>query len=328
MTTLTWSSPYLATTATNYKATLTELVAKLVAAGLVQTGDSGQTDPSTISAALSTGTAQQGYLMFRMADTLQSTQPIFIKMGIFNASNFSSATSFMPIFTIGMATDGAGNLVGDTTTIQPWPPGNASGPTAASVASSLPSYLCVTEGFFGLAYKIGTQCATATANAPQASVSDILNNGAPQAFTAFGGGHFIGVCRTVGDDGEPDGAGFHVLGHRNVGSSVYGAAWTCDYFSSGVNKIRSRNPINLTGGSGGSSISGAPQMSRFWGARPQTKCISQLLGYVDPAVAVNDVFQAATVGTRLRTYIALGPHCCPMESTVYIASGSVAMLWE
>jgi hypothetical protein len=328
MTTLTWSSPYLATTATNYKATLTELVAKLAAAGLVQTGDSGQTDPSTIAAALATGTAQQGYMMFRMNDTLQSTQPIFIKMGIFNGSNVVSATCLLPVFTIGMATDGAGNLVGDTTTIQPWPPGNSSGPTASSVSSNLPSYLCVTEGFFGLAYKIGTVCATTLANPPQATISEPLNAGSPQSFTAFGGGHFTGVCRTVGDDGEPDGAGFHVIGHRNLGSSTYGASWACDYFSGGVNKVRSRNPVNLSGGAGGSSIAGAPQLSRFFGARPVTKCIPQALGYVDPAVAVNDVFQAAPVGTRLRTYIALGPKCCPFESTVYMASGAVAMLWE
>lgn len=85
--------------------------------GWVVTGDTGQTTPATLAHPTTTN-QRSGYRIYRMADALQATAPVFMKV------NFGSGTGTnVPSLwiTIGGGSDGAGNI----TTIY-W---NGGGPT-------------------------------------------------------------------------------------------------------------------------------------------------------------------------------------------------------
>jgi hypothetical protein len=73
----------------------------------VQTGDSGQINFATVTRPLAANT-KQGYALYAMNDSLQSTRPIIIKFafGSGTSANFPGMW-----FSIGTATDGAGNFI-------------------------------------------------------------------------------------------------------------------------------------------------------------------------------------------------------------------------
>src|SRR5262245_52043536 len=86
---------------------------KLSAAGWVQTSDTGQIDLTTVvkPAAVSTS---QGYEIWRMADSLQATFPVFMKLEY--GSGASSANNPQIWITLGTGSNGSGTLTGNTTT--------------------------------------------------------------------------------------------------------------------------------------------------------------------------------------------------------------------
>lgn len=80
---------------------------RLAAAGWVKTADTGQIDWTTVTAAAGV----RGYEVWRMADGLQATAPIFMKL------EYGATGAVCAIwYTFGAASDGAGNLTGTTTT--------------------------------------------------------------------------------------------------------------------------------------------------------------------------------------------------------------------
>jgi len=94
------------TTAANIQAFATFISTLLTNGGWVQTGDSGQTASASWPAA--TGTATPGgYQIWRMADTLQATYPVFIKL---EYGSGASAAYFGLWLTIGTGSDGSGNI--------------------------------------------------------------------------------------------------------------------------------------------------------------------------------------------------------------------------
>ncbi len=86
----------------------------LTAVGLVQTADTGQIDWDTVSKPTSSGT-MQGYEIWRFDDgSLQTSNPTYIKIEYGSASQ----TNYPGLkVTVGHATDGAGTLTGETTTV-------------------------------------------------------------------------------------------------------------------------------------------------------------------------------------------------------------------
>jgi hypothetical protein len=77
--------------------------------GWVDTAASGSIDFTTV-AAPSGSLQSMGYKVYRMADTLQSTAPVFVKVEY--GSNVTTMAGLW--ITIGTATDGAGNIIGTT----------------------------------------------------------------------------------------------------------------------------------------------------------------------------------------------------------------------
>ena len=80
----------------------------LTSAGWVQTGDTGQTASGSFPGGSGTATAS-GYQIWRMADALQGTYPVYVK---FEWGSGSVATSLGLWFTIGTGSNGTGTITG------------------------------------------------------------------------------------------------------------------------------------------------------------------------------------------------------------------------
>lgn len=95
---------------------------------LVKTADTGQVNWATITTVPPLSPTLRDFEVFRLDDALQATAPIFIRVDYTNFQNGVERFASMQ-FTVGTATDGAGNLRGVTT-----PPMvcNASFPNRAS----------------------------------------------------------------------------------------------------------------------------------------------------------------------------------------------------
>ena len=101
----------------------------LTGAGWVQTGDTGQQASDSWPAVTSVNTSN-GYQVWRMADALQGTYPVFMKIEL-GSSTAASIIAFW--ITIGTGSDGAGSITG--TLLARTQFGNYSGSTTA-----FPSY--------------------------------------------------------------------------------------------------------------------------------------------------------------------------------------------
>lgn len=107
--------------------------------GWVQTSDTGQTAPSAYSGTSNTNTVL-GYMIFRMADALQATFPVFVKVEIASGGTVSGPALW---FTIGSGSDGAGNITGIKGTRFALKTTNAEWPSVTSYASGDGSRIAV-----------------------------------------------------------------------------------------------------------------------------------------------------------------------------------------
>lgn len=107
MTTFTNTSPSDGSSDANFRAWVAAFIAGVTAVGIVQTSDTGQINPVTVLAP-STVNQSRGYAMFKFNDALQATSPCFLKVE-FGSNNTTSPSIWA---TVGIATDGAGNLTG------------------------------------------------------------------------------------------------------------------------------------------------------------------------------------------------------------------------
>lgn len=110
-----------------------EISARLGSGGLVKTSDTGQINWTTVAKPASP--TYQGYEIWRFADALQSSVPVFIKVEY--GSGGATARPAIRI-SVGSATDGAGTFVGAKTTSQAVDSGSSK--TAGAV---LPVYISV-----------------------------------------------------------------------------------------------------------------------------------------------------------------------------------------
>lgn len=94
----------------NARLWLTNFLQGMLDAGFVQTNDTGQIDPATVT--LTSGTTT-GYAIFRFSDSLQSTHPVFVKVEFSTSTNRGATTGLGAMFlTVGRGTNGAGTISG------------------------------------------------------------------------------------------------------------------------------------------------------------------------------------------------------------------------
>jgi hypothetical protein len=128
-----------------YRLWMTEWFDMVVASGLVQTSDTGQLNPATITIP-GVNATESGYLIFRFNDSLQSTAPLFLK---FRFGRANAAANMMFGIEVGTGSDGAGTITGVKTVMAPI--GTTGGSPGAGV---YPSYAIHKEGFAAMAFKV------------------------------------------------------------------------------------------------------------------------------------------------------------------------------
>lgn len=197
----------------SYRLMAQALITNMIAAGLVQTSDTGQINPSTIVIPTGGGssggvTEEYGYVMFRMNDSLAATLPVYIKLifGAYFGNNSSTRRCGLKI-SIGFATDGAGNLTGPVKELI------SSGPTLAGTNTELagphPSWCHHKEGSVALlAYRANWR---------------LVNGVSVNADFPL---HFFVIERTRDAAGNPTAEGINIMSRGQVASSTWAANLT------------------------------------------------------------------------------------------------------
>jgi hypothetical protein len=106
MSTSVQSLTFSQTTDAQFRAWGSGIAAGLIAAGLIQTADTGQINWTTVLTPSGTNQSR-GYEIYRFSDALQATRPVFIKI---EYGSFSSALFPSIWITVGTSTDGAGTI--------------------------------------------------------------------------------------------------------------------------------------------------------------------------------------------------------------------------
>jgi hypothetical protein len=111
MTTASISTSASVATAADVQGWATAIHNAMVAVGIVQTSDTGQTAPGSL-AAPTVAPAAIGYCVYRFNDAAQATQPIFFKLEYGAQGNSTTPTLGFPCLwlTVGKGSDGAGNI--------------------------------------------------------------------------------------------------------------------------------------------------------------------------------------------------------------------------
>lgn len=106
------------------RAWIASFIAALTACGLVQTSDANQFLTASTNRTVGGTNAEntfQGYVMFRLSDTLQATAPVFIRFNFYVSWHYDNYNGYRTpgppaiYMQVGRATDGNGNLVGVAT---------------------------------------------------------------------------------------------------------------------------------------------------------------------------------------------------------------------
>ena len=100
------------TTDAEFRAFAAQMIADFGSCNWVQTSDTGQINTSTVTKPGAANTSA-GYAIFRMADSLQATAPVYCKIE-FGTGNTATALSIW--ITVGTGTNGAGTLTGQVGT--------------------------------------------------------------------------------------------------------------------------------------------------------------------------------------------------------------------
>lgn len=297
MTTATWSSGNLHDTDANFRIWGSEFSAKLAAVGLVQTADTGQINWSTVTRGAA-GT-DSGYEVWRFNDTLQGTAPLFLKF-YFGTGQVTTTCPRLRI-EVGTGSNGSGTLTGQ-----------GSGTVfianycynIAGSSTTVPSYMCHTEGFFGFMWK---------------------RNASAQ-------GMFL-LTRTCNASGVPDTYGYTIWGYGQT-SSTSGAANVLRHVrTSGtpatIYTLNGSTTSNLVFMPYGYPVptttpDGNRQLYICWGGYPQIRPIFSMFGYYNTEITEFSAVSVAMVGSTARTYLATGFGSDASPSTSY----RIAFLWE
>ncbi len=302
------------TTSAAYRTWGLAVSAALVSAGLVKVTQTGQIDWTTATAPTLLNTA--GFEVFRFDDTLQSTAPIYLKVGYYGANSSNST----PLLTLQMGTgvNGSGTLTGTVTTNQytGWSGSytSISQPTPTNTAQVI--RMCSKPGYF-----------MAIANTNVSSTYAI-----PFGFC---------VSRTVDDAGAPTAAGAYLwmLGPQTGSGGNFIAPMTYAVnFATGVvgaiTNAAAAPPGDLTNYDTGDTAYVLPHYACLPAPKPVVGVVTTRT--ISTGWPEGSEFDCAVVGSTPRHYAVLGPGITgntlwantAMGLTNETAYGSAAFLWE
>lgn len=304
MTTASWSDILRHDSDATFRAWGSDYSAHLAAIGMVKTADTGQIDWAT--AIYAQGSSLHiGYEIWKFADTLQASSPIFVKLW-YGSSSAATNKSFPAMFiTVGTGSDGSGGLTGPVTNEIQLSPSNNSNWYVSTITVAMPSYFCHTEGFLGTAFRVGAWQSSST-------------------------GCSFAICRYCNSDGTPNGNGFVVYGAaRNVNGV---GQYTCQ-----VQSVRTASPETIFGydTSGmycmithGQDTSVLPnsdfQVYTHWAPTKMSAPLNQLCTHIASELSQGTTFETTLLGSTPHTYISTGKGLGLGGAT----GGNIAMLWE
>lgn len=284
-------------TGNTLRARSTHIHDAILGAGLVQTSDTGQADVTTFGPA-GTGTVGAntlyGYTIYRFADSLQGTDPIFVRVEWRTGS--SQSITFLRI-TTGSGTNGAGVLTGQVSSAVDTSATNA---TATTISGQ--TYACHTEGFFGI------QVCPNNAYGPP-----------PHAFT---------ISRSRNSSGSFDAKAVIVYAQGDFGTiggitcarraaTAFSGSWSGHYCI--VPGIPGDTAL----------VNGDKQLYPHFYADPAVQTLwSQFTIRGSEFVSAPTSFTAAPVNSVSRTFVSMGATGSPIANVGSNGSFRLAMLWE
>lgn len=295
MTTASWSTGVRHDSDATFREWGAEFAAKLGLVGLVQTADTGQINWITVTRpGVNT---EAGYEIWRFNDTLQSTAPVFMRVG-YGTSGFTTAPRIQ--ITVGTGSDGAGVITGTALTIAR----SCNGSVGQVTDTGRQSYMCAVAGFFGFNWKTAAGasegsffiCRTADGNGA-ATVTG--------AMVAWGSGSTAGGVRQA---------------LRFAATAI---AYTAQSGSAGQIGL---NPQAVTSTLVGTDL----QVFLGWTITPRAEPLFGVCGVLDQELTSGGTFSATLIGTTARTFLVWTDIAGPFGSELGTNPGglNIAMLWE
>ena len=307
----------------------------LIAAGLVQTNDTGQLDFSTIPAPTASAVTF-GWRMYELIDSFTPSTRFLIKIFFLGRAVGGGAANNEVVFEVvaGTATDGEGNFIGSSITVAGRRAGSAG--AAQKPSSIVQCYVCAKEGYVGLA--LGLQA--------------FNTSSAPSPTYMYGNACFAVLSRTKSKEGVYDDRGLVGLGagtgffENAIGTN--GDYTTVQFFTSNtamVSGLTIQDKTELCAFPGNISelfsIDGDLFLHHLSAAAPWIYPVHELAIYPShQTYSVGDKFKVNIAGVE-RTLIALGSVNLAPGSVSVPRSGAgvniygfmhpfvgVAMLWE
>lgn len=141
--TYSWPAVSVAPSVAQLDAWVQAIIDTLTGAGCVQTADTGQLVPGSLPAWT---TSPWGYLVFRLNDSAQATDPVFFKLALSRGGTNVAGTRFITQF--GQGSNGSGTLTGNLSTSLDF------AATNNPRGTSLQTFACHKDGslFFGIDY--------------------------------------------------------------------------------------------------------------------------------------------------------------------------------
>ncbi len=273
----------------------------LQACGLVLTTDTGQINWTTVLKATVTNT-KQGYEIYKFADSLQATKPVFIRFD-YGSSAVTSGNGPCVWITIGTGSNGSGTITGPTV-----------GPVQLNTSSGAPANT-------GMTY----QFTHSTANGYLLANFGMALTAA-SGLAAFSSPGVLILERTKDSTGTPTGDGITITYDVvNLGQGTWTQAGI-NFNTSTVITTTSGTPLisPLTGGSS-LSTSGVSALYKQYSWIGSLFYAVGVLGYFNTDQTNGATFTATPVGTTPHSYY------CWVAGTntasVLGATGSVAAAW-
>lgn len=273
------------------------LSAQLAALGLVQTGDTGQINWTTVTRPLAVNTFQ-GYEIWRFNDALQATAPMFLKIEYGSGNAAASAPGLR--IQIGSSSNGTGTIGGQL---------SCQARINSNSSSAATPYACKFSG--------------ATNRIAVAMFITDLSNSMP---------FFFSIERSKDTSGNDTGEAFifqwgAVFNQNITGPNASGVIWTQWVPASGAIPVQARCsvPVNEnTSVDGADYIVYAPALAFPRLKNPGRNLLAYRANDLAPAFQV----LAGTIYGVSQTFLTLGSVWLSYVNGVTSASGALLMRWE
>lgn len=289
---ISFSTAFNNTNNAGFQAWATEIYDNIIAAGLVQTTDTGQLS-TPVSASRPANGAYAGYWIFRFNDSLQGTAPIFIKI---EPGRGNSGDTLAIRVNIGTGSNGSGTITGAVLTAQRIDNNSFS----ASSVTPYPSYVNHDEGFFAFGFKSG-------------------------GTTGGAGMARLIIARTCDDDTTPNASGYWI---ERI-TSTAAASVICGTWGGSSLTDNARNWSVVTMGVTNSAVGSDYQVFKCYGAYRAARIVPQVVVCLASELPVgNQTGDVEIVNGVDRNFLSLGPAGAPCCATSTLLTYNYAIQWD